>query len=75
EEASALWQEAASEGSLEAFLELAKYYEHHNRDYPAALACTIQALTLCSTELQAAQLNHRRNRLEKKLSSRNNDSL
>ena len=67
EEASKLWQEAASAGSLDALVELAKYYEHKLRDYDAALRCTDQALSLCSNESIFPALMHRKARLEAKI--------
>jgi len=36
-EAMALWEQAAGEGEIYAFVELAKVYEHKKRDFPRAL--------------------------------------
>jgi uncharacterized protein YprB with RNaseH-like and TPR domain len=66
EEASGLWQEAALAGSLEALIELTKYFEHQVRDYDAALRCTEQALSMCSDDSLTAPLLHRKSRLEAK---------
>ena len=47
--------------------ELAKHYEHHEKDFDQALGFTIQAL-----EHEASgELEHRRNRLQRKLTKRN----
>ena len=73
EEASILWQEAALAGSLEAMVELAKYFEHHVRDYKAALRCTEQALTMCSDNSLTASLLHRKSRLNAKLLKNNSE--
>lgn len=67
EKASVLWQEAASAGSLEALIELAKYFEHHRREYENALHCTDQALSLCSDDSFVPALIHRKARLEGKI--------
>ena len=66
-EASALWQEAASGGSLEALIELAKFFEHQRCDYEAALRFTDQAICLCSDSSLTSQLLHRKSRLEAKV--------
>jgi hypothetical protein len=71
EEASVLWQEAALAGSLEAMVELAKYFEHHVRDYEAALRCTEQALSMCSDPSLSSSLLHRKSRLNAKLLKNN----
>ena len=67
EEASVLWQEAASGVSLEAMIELAKYCEHHLYDYDSALRYTIQALELSMEKTLTASLLHRKFRLEIKI--------
>ena len=66
EEASALWQEAASGGSLKAMIELAKYYEHQLCDFDSALRYTIQALDISTEDTLTALLLHRKSRLELK---------
>lgn len=66
QEASTLWQEAASSGSLDALIELAKYFEHQLCDYKAALHCTEQALSICSDNTINVLLLHRKARLEAK---------
>ena len=43
-EAIRLWEKAASEGHIYAFVELAKYYEHKQRDVKSALQWTKSAL-------------------------------
>ncbi len=71
EEASLLWQEAAATGTLEALIELAKYFEHQVCDYEAALRWTDQALSNCSDNSLTDSLLHRKNRLEGKLLKKN----
>ena len=44
DEAVRLWQESAKRGHLYAFIELAKYYEHKQRDVKSALKWTKSAL-------------------------------
>jgi len=44
EDAVRLWEQAASEGHIYAFVELAKYYEHKRRDPQTALKWTKSAL-------------------------------
>jgi len=66
EEASALWRDAASSGSLEAMIELAKYFEHQLCDYDAAYQYTEKALSQCADPSLANLLLHRKSRLEAK---------
>lgn len=66
-DASELWKQAAQSGSLEALIELAKYAEHHQRDYSAALAYTERALAFCTDPDTVASLQHRRCRLVSKI--------
>ncbi len=73
-EAIRLWEKAASEGHIYAYVELAKYYEHRQRDVKSALKWTESALK----EVEHAEmpvyirrhwqeeLKHRRARLESK---------
>lgn len=44
--AASLWQKAAERGQYLPCVELAKYYEHRERNYPEALAWTRRALAL-----------------------------
>lgn len=67
EEASKIWQEAALGGSLDALIELSKYFEHQRRDNEAALRCTEQALSVCSDCNLAQNILHRKKRLESKI--------
>ena len=74
DQAIRLWEKAASEGHIYAFVELAKYYEHRRRDVKSALKWTKSALK----EVEHAdmpvyirrhwqeELKHRRARLEAK---------
>src|SRR5574341_208772 len=67
-----LWEKAASEGHIYACVELAKYYEHKQRDVRSALKWTKSALKLVRrADLPEYirrhwqdDLNHRRQRLE-----------
>jgi len=81
--AVALWREAARSGQIYAHVELAKFYEHHRRDYDEAAQWTRAALALVnapdpSATLRAgfprhecrrwlADLEHRLARLHRKL--------
>jgi uncharacterized protein YprB with RNaseH-like and TPR domain len=74
ESAVNLWQRAAEQKHLEAYIELAKYYEHQQRKYDQAILWTGYALDLVTeTELNPftrsnliADLQKRRDRLLKK---------
>jgi TPR repeat protein len=69
-----LWQKAAAEGHVYAHIELAKYYEHHLRDYPEALNWTQKAERLVSSldipryeyRHWMEELDHRKKRLREK---------
>jgi uncharacterized protein len=78
ETAIALWEQAAQYDHLYAHVELAKYYEHHLREYSQALTWTRRAQTILSKpnfpryllmEWEAG-LEHRQARLEKKVRAR-----
>ncbi len=72
EQATRLWEQAAAEGHIYAHVELAKYYEHRQRDPKTALKWTRSALKdLKGADLPAyirkhweAELRRRRERLE-----------
>lgn len=78
EEALHLWEQAAAQGHIYAHVELAKFYEHRRRDPRSALRWTLSALG----DLERAdlpiymrrhweeELNHRRERLEKRVGIR-----
>jgi uncharacterized protein len=74
EAAVILWKEAAAKGYVYAHVELAKYYEHHQRDYSEALKWTEQAEQLVILQdiprfeyrHWMEELEHRRIRLEEK---------
>lgn len=76
-QAIALWEQAARSGQIYACVELAKYYEHRERDYDQAIHWTYVALTCVrSPEFPhperprlLAELEHRLNRLQLKLSA------
>lgn len=81
EPAVSLWEQAAELNDLEAHVELAKEFEHHQRDYPLALRWTERAMHLVShlpystftrrTWLQ--ELSHRKRRLERKIAGKSVD--
>jgi uncharacterized protein YprB with RNaseH-like and TPR domain len=70
-----LWERAASQGHIYAHVELAKYFEHHQRDYQEAEKWTKSALELVSTldiprymyNHWTEELNHRLERLAVKI--------
>jgi uncharacterized protein len=70
-----LWEQAAAEGHIYAHVELAKYYEHRRRDYPAALLWTRGAIAhVHEADLPAyerahwlSELEHRLKRLESRV--------
>jgi tetratricopeptide (TPR) repeat protein len=74
EQAIQLWEKAASQGHIYAFVELAKYYEHRQRDVKSALKWTKSALKEVDRADMPAyirrhwqeELKHRRARLETK---------
>jgi hypothetical protein len=69
-----LWEIAAKDHQIYAFIELAKYYEHHGQDIDQAAHWTQEALTLLNglnfprlERLQwQAELQHRLQRLKRK---------
>ncbi len=75
DEAIRLWEEAAGNGHIYAFVELAKYYEHKQRDPKTALKWTKFAqkqieksnLPVYVQKHWMDELTHRRQRLETKL--------
>jgi uncharacterized protein YprB with RNaseH-like and TPR domain len=77
-EAAVIWHsvaETGGTGAVYAHVELAKHYEWHIGDLPAAAAVTKQAMTLlenalpdCRTEKTLAELAHRLRRLKRKMS-------
>ena len=75
DEAIRLWEEAASNGHIYAFVELAKYFEHKQRDPKSALKWTKSAqkqieksdLPVYIRKHWMEELTHRRQRLETKL--------
>ncbi|MFO7952207.1 MAG: ribonuclease H-like domain-containing protein [Bacillota bacterium] len=81
EEAAAIWQEAvnSNQSNPRAYVELAKYYEHRCREYHTALKLTEKALAITrlnreikfikNKELRPEALQHRLNRLKRRLCS------
>jgi hypothetical protein len=80
--AVALWREAARSGQIYAHVELAKFYEHQQRDYSEAAQWAHTALTLVNApdfprheaRHWLADLEHRLARLHKKLGGSGCDS-
>jgi uncharacterized protein YprB with RNaseH-like and TPR domain len=74
-EAVELWQQAAEDGHIYAYVEIAKYYEHKAHDYELAAQWTQTAIELVVTSKLPpyecrrwlAELTHRLNRLRRKL--------
>jgi len=66
-----LWQIAADKGDFLSCIEIAKYYEHRDRNYEEALKWSQAALKLLisdgSQENKIGLINHRIHRLEKKV--------
>ena len=66
-----LWERAADKDDLEAYIELAKYYEHRVLDYPKALRWTQDAIKILERKDYGRfekkrwldELEHRRDRL------------
>ena len=71
--AVALWEKGAGQNSALACLELAKFYEHHERNYEQALSWAQGCLTLLqsgvpgNTEETIARINRIRRKIEKSL--------
>jgi hypothetical protein len=80
-EAVPLWQQLAvtSFDDVSAHVELAKYYEWHDIQLGVALHWTAQALALSDlmdpalAEITAAELDHRRARLERKIAGQQSE--
>jgi tetratricopeptide (TPR) repeat protein len=78
DQALGLWHKAAEMDEIPACLELAKHYEHRERDFDTALKWTEQAFRLLDQSIQPlylkkitlAELKKRQDRLYRKLQSR-----
>ncbi len=78
-DAVALWEKAASRQHIPAHIELAKFFEHHSRNYPSALSWTAAAIELIkspgfprSDRLRwQPELETRLARLKRKISEKN----
>jgi uncharacterized protein len=74
QQAEIFWQNAASHHDLSAFIELAKYYEHHVQDYDQALQWTSSALLMIQASHHTTyeqmtwekELTHRLERIARK---------
>jgi len=63
-----LWEQAAADGHIYAHVELAKYYEHRRRDYPAALFWTQGAIRHThEADLPAYERDHWLSELKRRL--------
>ncbi len=71
DEAVSIWEKITNFPNPQAFIamiELAKYYEHHKKDYLAALGCTNKAQTACpARRYDRDEIIKRKTRLDKKL--------
>jgi len=71
ERAVSIWHILREQNSAYAYVELAKYYEHHQRDYFVAAKLVCEALTLDSLpakgQYSLPELQHRLARLKRKL--------
>ncbi len=69
-----LWQNAADRGNILACEELAKYFEHKEKDFQQAISWTEKALEYSgSNQLWLELFDHRKSRLLKKMMSLNSD--
>ena len=74
DDAQSLWQQAAQAGHIYAHVELAKIYEHQNKDYPEAIRWTQAAIEIISDPKHPAieraqwlpELAHQLKRLKKR---------
>jgi uncharacterized protein YprB with RNaseH-like and TPR domain len=67
EQAAALWKQAAAQGHIYAHVELAKYYEHHCKDFSSALHWVDEALSrLQNSDMPAYVHRHWQEDLEKR---------
>ena len=77
EDAMHLWEQAATEGQIYAHIELAKRYEHHEKEISTAMHWTQTALEIITApeyplyerERWQLELEHRQARLERKLTA------
>ena len=75
EEALKWWQQAAKDGHIYAYVELAKYYEHKVKDHGLAEELTQRALSLVDEhqlpgyvrDHWIGELSHRLERIQRKL--------
>jgi uncharacterized protein YprB with RNaseH-like and TPR domain len=81
EAALQLWEQAAADGHVYAFIEIAKYHEHRSREIGTAMEYTQKAIGLIATRKVKREdqrrwqplLSHRLARLERKLAQRTDD--
>ncbi len=67
-QAAPYWRRLAETGDADAWLELAKHYEWREVDLAQALTCSRAALGLCREPYARAEVAHRIERLDRKLS-------
>jgi len=68
-DALSCWMELADQDDAPALIELAKHYEWHDADLPQALACAQRALSLADGASVRAEIRHRIDRLNRKLTA------
>jgi len=71
EQAVKVWEKLAQDGNLHANIELAKYFEHHQKHSRMALEWTEKAIMISTEEFEMIELDHRKNRLLKKVANEN----
>ena len=78
DEAVRWWEQAAGQGHIYAYVELAKYYEHRAKDFGEAQKWSQKALEIVNSdgdipeyvrEHWRAELEHRLKRLDRKINS------
>jgi hypothetical protein len=74
-----LWKTAAQNGDIEATIELAKYYEHHLKEYRAAADIVEQAIELAVVitnpllqRIKLSEFDHRLMRLKRLIGNQQN---
>jgi len=80
-EALVLWTAMIENNSIKAFIEIAKYHEHHSHNYPKAVEASQLALQLSYNEFQIRskdtilKLEHRLKRLHAKTETSKSDTM
>ena len=71
EQALTVWEKSAGNGDIHAHIELAKFFEHHQKNTRMALYWTEKAIMISNEEKARIGLVHRKSRLLKKLAKEN----